>query len=1404
LEGGLSSGILYGGTISYSGSVIYVKKGSGIINNMNATTGSEINPIITYVNWNDYTASAQYLTSSQVTYLYASSNGTISQQTSYFDQTQYEQAIPLGLVTHPNYTTIASQESSVQTTYDSDTQQNDFIRAFGPIKVSGFTPFGQSGSLRINIGSGTGFVLGGFYSANQNSPSHYTATPAYTASLARAYRSGSEIYLDSNNGAYYTVVDPSKYDTGTGLSNVSGTNTSIQRIFYNPITKQAVVYYGQNTYTSIPNALAALPSDSFTEGEFTSKALIFVGYLIVQGNASDLSNTGQALFIQAGVFRNIAGGSSGAANVAQTLDDLSDVTITTPTNGQALIYNGGVWINGTPLNATTASYSLTALSSSFAASASRAQDAATASYVLNAVSSSFATTASYVSNALSASFSTFAVTSSFANNFTVAGTLTAQTIVVQTITSSIEFVTGSTRFGTLQSNTHQFTGSVSVTDSLNAPSITGSLQGTASWASSATNTRNAISSSYPLSVVSDSLITPLQTSNYGTTRNVFIGFFVGSNTTGVSDAVFIGSSAGAEATNSAGSVFIGGGAGYAITKPQTVAIGASAGFNSTNAQYSLFIGTNAGNSSTNASQSVFLGYESGIQSSNAYNSTFVGYQSGYQASNANNSVLIGFKSGYNASGVGISSNNIIIGTNITLANSRQDSINIGGLVFGTGSYSTTTGNPFSGSANGRIGINQPLPIFSLDVSGSGRYTNGLQVTGSLNAPIITGSLFGTASWANNVISASYVFSSVSASFASTASSVNTLNQNVIITGSLTVGATSVGANENTLTLGPAPAGGAGEGAQLMLQAKGDSGYTSASMLDTYQNSLRILRGTNAGSDDVHLTINLHTGRLQFTKYTSTSAFSGTAVANLSVDSSGNVLTTAIGSSLTGGSTNYVARWASSTTLTTGSLFDNGTNVGLGNTSPSYKLDVTGDIRATGAIYANANGAMYFQGGDDAALYDINLSNHMGIYGVQDSTVASIKLGSGGGILSGRSGSIGIGTTSPTLGTLQVNGNVYATSFTGSLQGTSSWSNNAVTSSYVLSSVSASFASTASNVLGGAASYIPLWNTATSLSSSTIYQSGENVAINQTTVGAKLDIANSSNGSTNNIFQRWRYVPNNATFYLDLKQTVTTGVVRYNFSMVNDGYAYNDVLVLDRGNVGIGTTTPNAKLDVNGNAIVTGSLTVTGDITAQTLVVQTVTSSVSFITGSSRFGSLMSNTHQFTGSVSMTGSLTVIGAGITGSLFGTSSWASNATTASYVLNAVSSSFASTASFTQTAATASYSTNFTVANQLTIDATLTDYATVASSVVGSNNLFTQATGSYTSAFFKYTVSSGSNSRAGEVVGVWNGASVQYYDNSTVDVGNTTVVTSSVSVVGGDVQFNVQTNSSGWRIKSLATFM
>jgi hypothetical protein len=55
------------------------------------------------------------------------------------------------------------------------------------------------------------------------------------------------------------------------------------------------------------------------------------------------------------------------------------------------------------------------------------------------------------------------------------------------------------------------------------------------------------------------------------------------------------------------------------------------------------------------------------------------------------------------------------------------------------------------------------------------------------------------------------------------------------------------------------------------------------------------------------------------------------------------------------------------------------------------------------------------------------------------------------------------------------------------------------------------------------------------------------------------------------------------------------------------------------------------------------------------------------------------------------------------------------------------------------------------------------------------------------------------------VWNNGTAQFTDNSTLDVGGDTgYVTMSAAIVTNQVQVNAQTNSSGWVIKSMATYM
>jgi hypothetical protein len=117
---------------------------------------------------------------------------------------------------------------------------------------------------------------------------------------------------------------------------------------------------------------------------------------------------------------------------------------------------------------------------------------------------------------------------------------------------------------------------------------------------------------------------------------------------------------------------------------------------------------------------------------------------------------------------------------------------------------------------------------------------------------------------------------------------------------------------------------------------------------------------------------------------------------------------------------------------------------------------------------------------------------------------------------------------------------------------------------------------------------------------------------------------------------------------------------------------------------------------------------------------------------------------------------------------------------------------------TAATASYAVTFA------IDETLTDFAKVASTVVGSDNLFDQATGSWTSAHGRYTVYKAGNSRAGEFVTSWNGTTVSYYDNATVDIGTTTDIVLQSAIVTSQLQINAVAASSGWTVKMIVTYL
>ena len=92
-----------------------------------------------------------------------------------------------------------------------------------------------------------------------------------------------------------------------------------------------------------------------------------------------------------------------------------------------------------------------------------------------------------------------------------------------------------------------------------------------------------------------------------------------------------------------------------------------------------------------------------------------------------------------------------------------------------------------------------------------------------------------------------------------------------------------------------------------------------------------------------------------------------------------------------------------------------------------------------------------------------------------------------------------------------------------------------------------------------------------------------------------------------------------------------------FAVTTDSNSFSGSQII-AGNLNItGSTSLTGSLNVS------GSITTTGTLTVRTLVVEFISSSITYSSGSNKFGDQTSDTQTFTGSVGITGSLSSIGA-----------------------------------------------------------------------------------------------------------------------------------------------------------------
>ena len=315
-----------------------------------------------------------------------------------------------------------------------------------------------------------------------------------------------------------------------------------------------------------------------------------------------------------------------------------------------------------------------------------------------------------------------------------------------------------------------------------------------------------------------------------------------------------------------------------------------------------------------------------------------------------------------------------------------------------------------------------------------------------------------------------------------------------------------------------------------------------------------------------------------------------------------------------GTLNYLSKFTTSGTIGNSLIYDNGTNVGIGTASPSSILHI---VKGGGAKINFGDSK------NTVAIGSVEETIDSAIGFFTQTTTERRRIAS--------SGNIGIGTTPPSAKTHFIGGGV-STSI-GNVATT-------LTSRFDIANPAISLG------IGYVAADIPMLqsfnntnNTSTNL---TINPFGGNVGIGTIAPNRQLEVANPLNAyiqaKSGGVVYDASYISNDGTNSVAFGLLASSGGTQGAFSVYNGAIRMS---ILQNGNVGIGTTSPAAKLDIVSSEVVTtkqnGSYTVSiaNGATTEIIALETNATYLGHVTYSSdptRFKSIVVGVGQLGGSI----------------------------------------------------------------------------------------------------------------------------------------------------------------------------
>ena len=183
--------------------------------------------------------------------------------------------------------------------YGGGTCAADFSHSIGPMNVTQNEITANGANLSIDNSGGTTWIIGQNFRQSTGVPHIRTIPQVTQISFRRSYRTASgELALDAG-GATFTVIDPSRYDDGSGtLQTVSANDFTVQVLYITPSGIYNVAF-GQAIFNSLSDAETAIRNNTLDFNEIESfLEQVPAVFIIVRNNATDLTDASQAKFIQ--------------------------------------------------------------------------------------------------------------------------------------------------------------------------------------------------------------------------------------------------------------------------------------------------------------------------------------------------------------------------------------------------------------------------------------------------------------------------------------------------------------------------------------------------------------------------------------------------------------------------------------------------------------------------------------------------------------------------------------------------------------------------------------------------------------------------------------------------------------------------------------------------------------------------------------------------------------------------------------------------------------------------------------------------------------------------------------------------------------------------------------------------